>query len=320
MPGRPDIIACPSQEPALSARPDMNTITGRFAFLALLEDEGVTHLFGNPGTTELPIMDALPEYPGLRYVLGLQEGVVLSMVGRLRPAPRGVSPRATCTSRRDSGTPWTPLYNAKWCGSPVLVTAGQQEQGHGLTEPLLYGPLVEMAVKRRSILTPDRSAFSPPLTCEGARSSYRRRGRIRTPKPGVRVSQMVYSSSRGRSRAIATSVRRMCSLPAIVQPSSTAPTASAASRTRGRNRTVQRPCPDSARGCVAMRIPTATAGVPSNGDSYRNPIGGATYSSQRRLQICSVIAPAKALVETSLAPSIRRAKSKATTLRLTTSR
>ena len=32
----------------------MNRITGRSAFLALLKDEGITHLFGNPGTTELP--------------------------------------------------------------------------------------------------------------------------------------------------------------------------------------------------------------------------------------------------------------------------
>ena len=37
------------------------------------------------------------------------------------------------------------LYNAKWYGSPVLNTAGQQEQGHGLTEPLLYDPLVPIA-------------------------------------------------------------------------------------------------------------------------------------------------------------------------------
>ena len=37
------------------------------------------------------------------------------------------------------------LYNAKWYGSPLLVTAGQQEQGHGLMEPVLYGPLVQMA-------------------------------------------------------------------------------------------------------------------------------------------------------------------------------
>ena len=37
------------------------------------------------------------------------------------------------------------LYNAKWMGSPVIVTAGQQEQGHGLTEPMLYAPLVPIA-------------------------------------------------------------------------------------------------------------------------------------------------------------------------------
>jgi len=37
------------------------------------------------------------------------------------------------------------LYNAKFVGSPLLVAAGQQEQGHGLTEPLLYDALVPMA-------------------------------------------------------------------------------------------------------------------------------------------------------------------------------
>ena len=122
----------------------MNTITGRSAFLALLEDEGVTHLFGNPGTTELPIMDALPEHPGLRYVLGLQEGVVLSMADAFARATRRL---AACNVHvaPGLGNAMGALYNANWCGSPVLVTAGQQEQGHGLTEPLLAGPLVEMA-------------------------------------------------------------------------------------------------------------------------------------------------------------------------------
>jgi len=37
------------------------------------------------------------------------------------------------------------LYNASFTGTPMILTAGQQEQGHGLTEPLLYGPLVKMA-------------------------------------------------------------------------------------------------------------------------------------------------------------------------------
>ncbi len=37
------------------------------------------------------------------------------------------------------------LYNAKFYGSPLIVTAGQQEQGHGLMEPMLYEPLVPIA-------------------------------------------------------------------------------------------------------------------------------------------------------------------------------
>ena len=57
----------------------MNTSTGRSAFLTLLKDEGVTHMFGNPGTTELPIMHALSEHPDLTYVLGLQEAIVVAM-------------------------------------------------------------------------------------------------------------------------------------------------------------------------------------------------------------------------------------------------
>src|ERR1700753_4033903 len=58
----------------------MNRITGRSAFLALLKDEGITHLFGNPGTTELPIMHALKEHPDLTYVMAMQESLVVAIV------------------------------------------------------------------------------------------------------------------------------------------------------------------------------------------------------------------------------------------------
>ena len=37
----------------------MALMTGRSAFLDIVKQEGVSYLFGNPGTTELPIMDAL---------------------------------------------------------------------------------------------------------------------------------------------------------------------------------------------------------------------------------------------------------------------
>jgi benzoylformate decarboxylase len=121
-----------------------NRITGRSAFLALLEDEGITHLFGNPGTTELPIMHALKDHPDLTYVMAMQESLVVAIAdgfsrasGRLVACNVHVAPGL--------GNAMGSLYNAQFTGTPMILTAGQQEQGHGLMEPLLYGPLVRMA-------------------------------------------------------------------------------------------------------------------------------------------------------------------------------
>jgi len=122
----------------------MTTITGRSAFLRLLVEEGVDTLFGNPGTTELAIMEALGSHPELRYVLGLQEAVVVAMAdGYARASNR----LAACNVHvaPGLGNAMGSLFNAKFYGSPVLITAGQQEQGHGLTEPMLYAPLVPIA-------------------------------------------------------------------------------------------------------------------------------------------------------------------------------
>ncbi|MBV8922044.1 thiamine pyrophosphate-binding protein [Bradyrhizobium sp.] len=121
-----------------------NRITGRSAFLALLKDEGITHLFGNPGTTELPIMHALKEHPDLTYVMAMQESLVVAIAdgfgrasGQLVACNVHVAPGL--------GNAMGSLYNACFTGTPMILTAGQQEQGHGLTEPVLYGPLVQMA-------------------------------------------------------------------------------------------------------------------------------------------------------------------------------
>jgi Thiamine pyrophosphate enzyme, N-terminal TPP binding domain len=57
----------------------MTRTTGRPAFLSLLKDEGITHLFGNPGTTELPVMHALMDHPELTYVMAMQESLVVAM-------------------------------------------------------------------------------------------------------------------------------------------------------------------------------------------------------------------------------------------------
>jgi benzoylformate decarboxylase len=118
--------------------------TGHAAFLSLLASEGIEYLFGNPGTTELAIMEALGAQSDIRYVLGLQEGIVVGMAdgyarasGRLAAANVHVAPGL--------GNAMGSLYTAKFHGSPLLLTAGQQEQGHGLMEPLLYDSLVPIA-------------------------------------------------------------------------------------------------------------------------------------------------------------------------------
>jgi benzoylformate decarboxylase len=121
-----------------------NRITGRSAFLALLKDEGITHLFGNPGTTELPIMHALKDHPDLTYVMAMQESLVVAIAdgfsrasGKLVACNVHVAPGL--------GNAMGSLFNAKFTGTPMILTAGQQEQGHGLMEPVLYGPMLQMA-------------------------------------------------------------------------------------------------------------------------------------------------------------------------------
>jgi benzoylformate decarboxylase len=121
-----------------------NRITGRSAFLALLKDEGITHLFGNPGTTELPVMHALKDHPDLTYVMAMQESLVVAIAdgysrasGKLVACNVHVAPGL--------GNAMGSLFNARFTGTPMILTAGQQEQGHGLMEPVLYGPLVQMA-------------------------------------------------------------------------------------------------------------------------------------------------------------------------------
>jgi benzoylformate decarboxylase len=121
--------------------PAMN---GKRAFLELLKQEGVEILFGNPGTTELPLMDALAVEKELRYVLGLQEATVIGMAdgyaqasGKLAVVNLHVTPGL--------GNAMGMLYDAQKAGSPILVTAGQHDQDFNTTEPILWADLPPIA-------------------------------------------------------------------------------------------------------------------------------------------------------------------------------
>lgn len=57
----------------------MPMMSGKIALMETLRTEGVRYIFGNPGTSEAPIMSALEGYPDLEYVLAVQEGVAMGM-------------------------------------------------------------------------------------------------------------------------------------------------------------------------------------------------------------------------------------------------
>ena len=119
-------------------------MTGIEAFLEVLAAAGCTHLFGNPGTTELPLNEALTRDPRFRYLFGVQEIPVFAMADGYTMASGRVgvvNVHAACGLGNAMGM----LYNAHCEGTPLLVTAGQQDRRLRLGEPVLDSDLVSVA-------------------------------------------------------------------------------------------------------------------------------------------------------------------------------
>jgi benzoylformate decarboxylase len=119
-------------------------MSGKRAFLELLKQEGVEILFGNPGTTELPLMDAFAVENEITYILGLQEAALMSMAdgyaqasGKLTVLNFHVAPGL--------GNAMGMLYDAQKAAAPILVTAGQQDTDYLVTEPILSADLPTLA-------------------------------------------------------------------------------------------------------------------------------------------------------------------------------
>jgi benzoylformate decarboxylase len=118
--------------------------TGSQILLEALADEGVRHVFGNPGTTELPLVDALADRDEPLYVLALQEATAVGMAdgyARLTRRPSFVNLHTLAGLANGLGN----LTNAAAAGTPIVVTAGQQDRRHLIAEPLLSGDLVGLA-------------------------------------------------------------------------------------------------------------------------------------------------------------------------------
>ena len=122
----------------------MPFISGKQAFLTILRQEGVSVMFGNPGTTELPLMDGLAREPGIRYILALQEAPAIAMTDGYAQASGGLGAVNVHVSP-GLGNAMGMLYDAYKAGAPLLVTAGQHDQCFTVTEPILWSDLPPVA-------------------------------------------------------------------------------------------------------------------------------------------------------------------------------
>jgi benzoylformate decarboxylase len=116
----------------------------RQVFMESLIAEGVEYVFGNPGTTESPMIDSLLDYPQVKYILALQEAVAVIMADAYAQVSRKVGVASVHTAP-GLGNALGALYNAWEGGSPLILTAGALDTRLRLREPLLGHDLVAMA-------------------------------------------------------------------------------------------------------------------------------------------------------------------------------
>ncbi|PSP38365.1 acetolactate synthase [Halobacteriales archaeon QH_7_65_31] len=126
-----------------------DTYTGADLFVDALETYDVPYLFGNPGTTELPVMEALPE-TDIEYVLGLHEDVAVGAAAGFAQTRRYHADHdADITPAGVANLHITPglahgignLYGASMAGAPLVLTAGNHERDFRHEEPILTGDL-----------------------------------------------------------------------------------------------------------------------------------------------------------------------------------
>jgi benzoylformate decarboxylase len=115
--------------------------TVREATHQLLRELGMTTMFGNPGSTELPFLRDLPH--DFRYVLALHErsaaGIALGYALGQRKAAF-----VNLHSIASAGNGLSAIVDAYYCHAPLVITAGQQDRRHLLAEPFLVSRAAEV--------------------------------------------------------------------------------------------------------------------------------------------------------------------------------
>ena len=122
----------------------MNNKTGRFAILEQFLADGIHYMFGNPGTSEEGFLDAIREYPDLKYILTLQESVAVMIAdgyARATKKPALVQIHSTPGLGNAIGA----LYQAYRGHSPLVVIGGDAGIKYQAMDAQMAGDLVAFA-------------------------------------------------------------------------------------------------------------------------------------------------------------------------------
>ncbi len=117
----------------------MNTV--REVTYQLLRELGMTTIFGNPGSTELPFLRDMPE--DFSYVLALHERSAAGIALGYAMGRRGAA-FVNLHSIASAGNGLSGIVDAFYCHAPLVITAGQQDRRHALAEPFLVSRAVDV--------------------------------------------------------------------------------------------------------------------------------------------------------------------------------
>ncbi|CAN5890311.1 thiamine pyrophosphate-binding protein [soil metagenome] len=137
---------------------------GRQVFFETLLAHGVDRIFGNPGTTESPLLDSLLDYPQLQYIVHLHEGVAVGAASFYGQAS-GKTAFVNLHVAPGLGNAVGMIYGAMKNNTPMVVTAGQQDTRMRLRDPVLGHDLAAIAapVTKWSVQVENADELGPIL-------------------------------------------------------------------------------------------------------------------------------------------------------------
>ena len=140
----------------------MAEMTGAQAMFEMMVREGVRYVFGNPGTTELPLIDLFAARDEIEYILALHEDSALGMAAGYADAT-GSAAVVNLHTNPGVAHALANLYNAHRTHTPLIVTAGQQDTRAMIDDPLLCADLLNLTRQHTKWVWEAHHAAEVPL-------------------------------------------------------------------------------------------------------------------------------------------------------------